>query len=186
MHATRSSSGDDDESTLIEVVAQTPEEGLDKAYQSIRMALASELLNKVIELSPAFFERPVVELLVKMGYGGSLKDAVQAMGKSGDAGIDGTIKDDKFYIQAKCWKPVNRVGRPELQKFVGALGGQGAKKGVFITTSGFTKEALEYTPRNETKIVLSNGEQLAQLMIDYNQGCTTQQIYELKNSIATI
>ena len=105
--------------------------------------------------------------------------------KSGDEGIDGTIKEDKLgldiiYIQAKRWKPGNVVGRPELQKFVGALAGQGAKKGIFITTSNFTKEAIEYTPRNETKIVLIDGEQLAQLMIDYNLGCTTQQTYEVK------
>lgn len=120
-----------------------------------------------------------------MGYGGSIKDAGKAIGKSGDEGIDGTIKEDKLgldiiYIQAKRWRPGNVVGRPELQKFVGALAGQGAKKGIFITTLNFTKEALEYTPRNETKIVLIDGEQLTQLMIDYNLGCRTQQTYELK------
>lgn len=174
-----------DEITAVEPSQQTPEESLDKAYQRIRKSLASELLNKVVDLSPAFFERLVVELLVKMGYGGSIKDAGKAMGKSGDEGIDGTIKEDKLgldiiYIQAKRWRPGNVVGRPELQKFVGALAGQGAKKGIFITTSNFTKEALEYTPRNETKIVLIDGEQLAQQMIDYNLGCTTQQTYELK------
>jgi restriction system protein len=163
----------------------TPEELLETAYQKIRKPLASDLVSKVVDLSPAFFERLVVELLVKMGYGGSIKDAGKALGKSGDEGIDGTIKEDKLgldiiYIQAKRWKPGNVVGRPELQKFVGALAGQGAKKGIFITTSNFTKEALEYTPRNETKIVLIDGEQLAQLMIDYNIGCTTQQTYELK------
>jgi restriction system protein len=164
---------------------QTPEELLETAYQKIRKSLASELINKVVELSPTFFEKLVVELLVKMGYGGSLKDAGKAMGKSGDEGIDGTIKEDKLgldiiYIQAKRWKPGNVVGRPELQKFVGALAGQGAKKGIFITTSNFTKEAIDYTPRNETKIVLIDGHQLAQLMIDYNIGCTLQQTYEVK------
>ena len=164
---------------------QTPEEGLDKAYQRIRKSLASEILNKVVDLSPTFFERLVVELLVKMGYGGSIKDAGKAIGKSGDEGIDGTIKEDRLgldiiYIQAKRWKPENVIGRPELHKFVGALAGQGAKKGIFITTSKFTKEALDYTPKNETKIVLIDGEQLAQLMIDYNLGCTTQQTYEVK------
>lgn len=164
---------------------QTPEELLETAHQKIRKSLASELLNKVVEMSPAFFERLVVELLVKMGYGGSIKDAGNAIGKSGDEGIDGTIKEDRLgldiiYIQAKRWRPGLAVGRPELQKFVGALAGQGAKKGIFITTSSFTKEAFEYTPRNETKIVLIDGEQLAQLMIDYNLGCTTQQTYELK------
>lgn len=164
---------------------QTPEELLETAYQKIRKSLASELINKVVDLSPTFFEKLVVELLVKMGYGGSIKDAGKAMGKSGDEGIDGTIKEDKLgldiiYIQAKRWKPGNVVGRPELQKFVGALAGQGAKKGIFITTSNFTKEAIEYTPRNETKIVLIDGHQLAQLMIDYNLGCTPQQTYEVK------
>jgi restriction system protein len=164
---------------------ETPEESLETAYQKIRKSLASELINKVVELSPAFFEKLVVELLVKMGYGGSIKDAGKAMGKSGDGGIDGTIKEDKLgldiiYIQAKRWRPGNVVGRPELQKFVGALAGQGAKKGIFITTSNFTKEAIEYTPRNETKIVLIDGHQLAQLMIDYNLGCTPQQTYEVK------
>ncbi len=176
---------DTEEVSVVEVNEQTPEENLDKAYQRIRKSLASELLNKVVELSPTFFERLVVELLVKMGYGGSIKDAGKAIGKSGDEGIDGTIKEDKLgldiiYIQAKRWKPGNVVGRPELHKFVGALAGQGAKKGIFITTSNFTKEASEYTPKNETKIVLIDGEHLAQLMIDYNLGCTTQQIYEVK------
>jgi len=184
-NASRNDNETEEEITTVAINEQTPEESLDKAYQRIRKALASELLNKVVDLSPAFFERLVVELLVKMGYGGSIKDAGKAMGKSGDEGIDGTIKEDRLgldiiYIQAKRWKPGNVVGRPELQKFVGALAGQGAKKGIFITTSNFTKEAIEYTPRNETKIVLIDGEQLAQLMIDYNLGCTPQQAYELK------
>jgi restriction system protein len=164
---------------------QTPEELLESAYQKIRSSLANEILNKVVELSPSFFEKLVVELLVKMGYGGSIKDAGRAIGKSGDEGIDGTIKEDKLgldiiYIQAKKWKPGNVVGRPELQKFVGALAGQGAKKGIFITTSSFSREATEYTPRNETKIVLIDGTQLSQLMIDYNLGCTSFQAYEVK------
>ena len=178
-------SGDGDSIAVQEASEQTPEESLDEAYNRIRKSLASELLNKVVEFPPVFFERLVVELLVKMGYGGSIKDAGKAMGRSGDEGIDGTIKEDKLgldiiYIQAKRWKPGNVVGRPEWQRFVGALAGQGAKKGIFITTSSFTKEAQEYTPRNETKIVLIDGSQLTQLMIDYNIGCTTQQVYEVK------
>lgn len=184
-NSSRNGNGDDEEVVIIETNEQTPEENLDKAYQRIRKSLASELLNRVVELSPTFFERLVVELLVKMGYGGSIKDAGKAIGKSGDEGIDGTIKEDKLgldiiYIQAKRWRPGNVIGRPELHKFVGALAGQGAKKGIFITTSNFTKDALDYTPKNETKIVLIDGEQLAQLMIDYSLGCATQQIYELK------
>ncbi|MGI9190903.1 MAG: restriction endonuclease [Chitinophagaceae bacterium] len=184
-NASRNDNETDEELNTDSANEQTPEESLDKAYQRIRKSLSSELLNRIVELSPSFFERLVVELLVKMGYGGSIKDAGKALGKSGDEGIDGTIKEDKLgldiiYIQAKRWKPGNVVGRPELQKFVGALAGQGAKKGIFITTSNFTKEAIEYTPRNETKIVLIDGEQIAQLMIDYNLGCTTQQTYEVK------
>lgn len=174
-----------DESAAVANVEQTPEEGLDRAYQGIRRTLASDLLTNVIDLSPAFFEKLVIDLLVKMGYGGSVKDAGNAIGKSGDEGIDGTIKEDKLgldviYIQAKRWAPGNMVGRPEIQKFVGALAGQGAKKGVFITTSAFTKDALEYTPRNETKIVLIDGEKLANLMIDYSIGCNAVQTYEIK------
>ena len=185
VNASRNDNESDEEIISHEPTEQTPEENLDRAFQGIRKSLASELLSRVMELSPTFFERLVVELLVKMGYGGSIKDAGKAIGKSGDEGIDGTIKEDKLgldiiYIQAKRWKSGNVVGRPELQKFVGALAGQGAKKGIFITTSNFTKEALLYTPKNETKIVLIDGEQLTQLMIDYNLGCTTQQTYEIK------
>jgi restriction system protein len=158
---------------------------LETAYQKIRKSLAQDLINKVITLPPAFFEKLVVELVVRMGYGGSIKDAGRAIGKTGDEGIDGTIKEDRLgldiiYIQAKRWQPGNVVGRPELQKFVGALAGQGAKKGIFITTSSFSKDALEYAPRNETKIVLIDGTQLAQLMIDYNLGVTILSTYEVK------
>jgi restriction system protein len=164
---------------------QTPEEILDNTYQNIRKTLAQELLDKIQQLSPPFFERLVVDLLVKMGYGGSMEDAGKAIGKSGDEGIDGTIKEDKLgldiiYIQAKRWQQGNTVGRPEIHKFVGALVGQGAKKGIFITTSSFTKDALNFVPRNETKIVLIDGLQLAQLMIDYNLGVTVQHTYEIK------
>lgn len=164
---------------------QTPEETIDLAYQNIRQSLAQELIDTVRRLSPAFFERLVVELLVKMGYGGSIKDAGKAIGKTNDEGIDGTIKEDKLgldiiYIQAKRWQAGNVVGRPELHKFVGALAGQGAKKGIFITTSTFSKDALNYAPKNETKIVLIDGVQLAQLMIDYNLGVSVQRSYEIK------
>jgi restriction system protein len=164
---------------------QNPEELLENSYQEIRQALAIDLLFILRKLSPDAFEKLVVELLVKMGYGGSIRDAGKAVGKSGDQGIDGIIKEDRLgldiiYIQAKRWADNNAVGRPEIQKFVGALAGQGAKKGIFITTSYFTQEALEYAPRNEIKIVLIDGEELSQLMIDYNLGVSTQKIYEIK------
>jgi restriction system protein len=163
----------------------TPEEILENSYLKIREALCQDILSRIISLSPNYFEKLVVELLVKMGYGGSLKDAGRVIGKSGDEGIDGTIKEDKLgldiiYIQAKRWKTGNVVGRPDLQQFVGALAGQGAKKGIFITTSSFSKEAKSYVPRNETKIVLIDGELLANYMIDYNIGVTLQQTFEIK------
>jgi restriction system protein len=177
---------DDNNVDIINVAeTQTPEERMDSAFQDIKKALAEEILEKIYNVSPSFFEKIVVELLVKMGYGGSVKDAGKAIGKANDEGIDGTIKEDRLgldviYIQAKRWKKGNVVGRPELQKFVGALAGQGAKKGIFITTSTFTKEALEYTPKNETKIILIDGIQLSELLIEQNVGVSTQETYEIK------
>ena len=163
---------------------QTPEELLEYSYQRIRQDLAQELLNKVKESSPSFFERLVVELLVRMGYGGSRKDAGAAVGKSGDEGIDGIIKEDRLgldaiYIQAKKWE--GTVGRPEIQKFVGALHGQGAKKGVFITTSNFSSEARDYVSRGDSlRIKLIDGQELAQLMIDFDVGVAKVSSYEIK------
>ncbi len=162
---------------------ETPEEQIESGYRKIRISIEQEILSKLKSVHPSFFERIVIELLVKMGYGGSIQDAGKAIGKSGDEGIDGIIKEDKLgldviYIQAKRWEGI--VGRPEIQKFVGALAGQRAKKGVFITTSGFTKEALGYASQMNTKIVLIDGETLAQYMIDYNLGVSVQNIYEIK------
>lgn len=162
---------------------ETPEETLEYAYQRIRKTLAQEILEKIRSCSPAFFEQLVVELLVKMGYGGSIKEAGKAIGKTGDEGIDGIIKEDRLgldviYIQAKRWN--DSVGRPEIQKFVGALAGQGAKKGIFITTSKFSEQAKIYAPRNDTKIVLIEGEELAQHMIDFNLGVSIVSEYQIK------
>ncbi len=164
-------------------ISATPEEIIENSYLAIRRSLAQELLFKIKSSTPSFFETLVVELLVKMGYGGSIKDAGRSIGRSGDEGIDGIIKEDKLgldviYVQAKRWE--NVVGRPEIQKFVGALAGQGAKKGVFITTSRYTNEARDYQPRNETKIVLIDGEQLAELMIDHNLAVSTVNTFEIK------
>ena len=164
---------------------QTPEELIETAFHDFQKSLAEELLDKIRNVSPSFFEKFVVALLVKMGYGGSIKDAGQAIGRTGDEGIDGIIKEDKLgldviYIQAKRWKENNVIGRPEIQKFVGALAGQGAKKGVFITASSFTKEALDYKPMNDTKVILIDGMKLANLMIEYNLGVAQLHCYELK------
>jgi len=162
---------------------ETPEELLENSYQNLRANLAHEILEQIKKNSPSIFENIVVELLVKMGYGGSRKDAGQAIGKSGDEGIDGIIKEDRLgldiiYIQAKRW--ANTVGRPEIQKFAGALQGQRAKKGVFITTSTFSKEARDYSSKIENKIVLVDGEQLAEFMIDHNIGVSPIAKFELK------
>jgi len=140
-------------------------------------------LIQIKNSSPDFFERLVVELLVRMGYGGSIKEAGNAIGRSGDEGIDGTIKEDVLgldviYIQAKRWDGV--VGRPEIQKFAGALQGQRARKGIFITTGDFSRDALEFSSRIDSKIVLIDGKKLVNLMIDHNIGVSTVKTYEMK------
>jgi len=162
---------------------KTPAEALEIAYENLRSELANELLQQIKSSPPSLFEEIVVELLVEMGYGGSRRDAGKAIGKTGDEGIDGIIKEDRLgldiiYIQAKRWN--NTVGRPEIQKFAGALQGQRARKGIFITTSNFSKEAHEYVSKIDNKIVLIDGEQFAQFMIDHNVGVSLVAIYEVK------
>ncbi len=161
---------------------QTPDEVMALAHRELRQNLAQELLERIKTASPAFFERLVIELLVKMGYGGSLVDAGMAIGKSGDEGIDGIIKEDRLgldaiYIQAKRWN--NTVGRPEIQQFVGALAGKGARKGIFITTSKFSEQARSYLPAN-VKVVLIDGAQLADYAIEVNLGVSVVSEYQIK------
>jgi len=161
----------------------TPEEALETAYGRLRDSLAQEILLQVKSASPSLFEKLVVELLLKMGYGGSRQDAGRAIGRSGDEGIDGIIKEDRLgldiiYIQAKRWEA--NVGRPEVQKFAGALQGQRAKKGIMITTSSFSSDAREYVSKIDNKIVLMDGEELADLMIDHNLGVSPMASYEVK------
>ncbi len=183
----RDASRNNRESTTTESVAiateQTPEEALELAHQSLRLSLAQDILSRILSCSPTFFERLVVELLVKMGYGGSRRDAGERIGQSGDGGIDGIIKEDRLgldtiYIQAKRWQ--GSVGRPEIQKFVGALQGQRAKKGVFITTSSYTAEAIDYASRIDTKVVLIDGQLLANLMMDFDVGVSVSASYIVK------
>ena len=162
----------------------TPSEALETAYENLRDELADELLSKLKKTSPSFFERVVVELLVKMGYGGSRADAGKAIGKSGDGGIDGIIKEDKLgldvvYIQAKRWDN-NPVGRPDVMQFAGALQAQRANKGIFITTSRFTDDARSYVSQIGSKIVLIDGEQLTNLMIEHDVGVSTVSLYPVK------
>ncbi len=162
---------------------QTPEEQLANAYKVLRDALATDVLEAVKKASPSFFEEVVIELLVAMGYGGSVQDAGKAIGGPGDGGIDGIIKEDKLgldfvYVQAKRWAA--SVGRPVVQAFAGSLEGVRAKKGVFITTSSFTQDAFEYVRKIEKRIVLIDGERLAELMIEHNIGVNVSQTYEIK------
>jgi len=174
------------ESSSIEradVEETTPEESLGLAYQRLSQTVAVELIETVMKCSPAFFERLVIDLLVGMGYGGTRHDAGRAIGRSGDDGIDGIINEDRLgldtiYVQAKRWQAA--VGRPEVQKFAGALQGHRARKGIFITTSSFTKEAYEYASRIDSKIVLVDGDTLAQLMIEHNVGVSSAASYEVK------
>jgi restriction system protein len=169
---------------IIEKTSQTPQEILETSYQSLRQTLAQEILERIKNNPPKFFENLVVDLLVAMGYGGSRKDAGQAVGQVGDGGIDGIIKEDKLgldaiYLQAKRWE--GTVGGPVVQGFVGALIGKKARKGVFITTSNFSQQARNYVNGIENlKIILIDGEQLAQLMIDHDVGVTEESRYIVK------
>ncbi|MDY9925112.1 restriction endonuclease [Methanosarcina sp.] len=162
--------------------ALDPEEFLEIAYQKLHNELVSEVLSIIKKCSAGFFESLVVDVLTKMGYGGSRADAGKAVGKSHDGGIDGIIKEDRLgldviYIQAKRWE--GTVTRPEIQKFAGALIGKKAKKGVFITTSVFSKEAIEYADLTGN-IVLVDGEMLARLMIEYGVGVSKVKSYDVK------
>jgi restriction system protein len=172
----------DDEATES---AATPEETLESAYQRIRRDLAAELLDRVKKSSPAFFEQLVVTLLLRMGYGGSRQDAGKAIGRSGDEGIDGVIHEDRLgldviYIQAKRWDGKVKVGRPDIQKFVGALHGKRARKGVFLTTSEYSPDARDYAAGIDSKVALIDGHQLAELMIDFDLGVSSATSYTVK------
>jgi restriction system protein len=162
---------------------ETPEDTVLRGYQIMRRELAEEILSVLKGCTPAFFERVVVDLLVRMGYGGSVEDAGEAVGRVGDGGIDGVIKEDKLgldfiYLQAKRWE--GTVHSPEIRNFVGALAGRKAKKGVFIATSSFSKGARDFARGLESKIVLIDGEQLAELMIDHGVGVSVIAAYEVK------
>ena len=167
-----------------DISTATPSEALEAAYENLRGELVDEILSRLKKSSPSFFERVVVELLVKMGYGGSRADAGKAIGRSGDGGIDGIIKEDRLgldvvYIQAKRWDN-NSVGRPDVMQFAGALQAQRANKGIFITTSRFTDDARSYVSQIGSKIVLIDGEQLTNLMIENDVGVSTVSLYPVK------
>lgn len=171
------------DSLIDEEEEKSPEETIEIAYEQIRRELCADLIQQIMKCSPTFFDRMLIDLLVKMGYGGTRQEAGQAVSRNNEGGIEGLIKEDRLglntiYLQAKRWGGV--VGRPEIQKFVGALHGHRAKRGIFITTSKFTHEAEEYAAGLETKVVLLDGELLADLMIDYNIGVAPDRSYEIK------
>lgn len=162
-----------------------PEETIEAAYREIRAGLADDLLDYVLRCSPAFFEKLVVELLVSMGYGGTQENAARAVGKSGDDGIDGIIDEDKLgldsiYIQAKRYQKDARIGVHFIRDFIGALQGCKATKGVFLTTASFTKDASDFISKVQSRVVLIDGQKLANLMIDYDIGVSTRKNYEIK------
>ena len=172
-------------SVLEDLQEGTPQDNLNASMEQINKELSANLLSEIMERSPAFFEKMVVQLLLKMGYGSALEDGF-VTGCSGDEGIDGIIREDKLgfssiYIQAKRWAEDKAIGRPEIQKFVGALAGQGAQKGLFITTGTFTKEARSYVEKQlSTKVVLVDGKKLTKLMIEYNLGVSVETVYTIK------
>ncbi len=180
----------DNQNNIIEGISvsqeQSPEELLEDAAMQLDSNLSEELLGELMKISPYDFEEVVIKLLIKMGYGKPEENKEAVTPKSGDEGIDGIISADKFgfdsiYIQAKQWKSGSVVGRPEIQKFLGALAGQGASKGIFITTAQFTKEAISYAAKQlHSKIVLVDGNQLAKLMIEYDLGVSTVAVYKVK------
>jgi restriction system protein len=166
-----------------EVIDKTPDELIEIGISQINNDLSNILISQIKKCSPYFFEQIVMDLLLKMGYGGSDINNGEVTSKSGDEGIDGIIKEDKLgldkiYIQAKKWE--NTIGRPEIQKFVGALHGKRAKKGIFITTSNFSKEAIEYANNLEVVVVLIDGNKLTNLMIDNELGVTVKEIYKIR------
>ncbi len=179
--------GSDTEITTDDDIDKTPQDELANAFIKIQKSLQDDLLTEVYSLTPDLFEKLVVDLVVAMGYGGTAKDAAQVVGKSGDEGIDGIIKADRLgfdqiYIQAKRWDPDKSIGRPEIQKFAGALIGKGASKGLFISTSSYTKEANEFVGKNlSQKIILIDGNMLTKLMVEHNIGVSIQEKIEIKS-----
>ena len=163
----------------------TPEEQIDAAYLALGAALRSDLLQRILRNSPAFFEAAIIELLVAMGYGGSRKNASEQLGRTGDGGVDGVVNEDRLgldrvYVQAKRYREGLSVGRPDVQAFVGSLVGLGATKGVFVTTSAFSSQAVEFVRHLTHRIVLIDGQRLADLMIEHNVGIRVSRTIEFK------
>ncbi len=171
--------------TVAAASMSTPEEQIDAAHSVLSSALKADLLARILEQSPAFFERVIVDLLVGMGYGGSHENAAMRLGKSGDGGIDGVIDEDRLgldriCVQAKRYASHVSVGRPEVQGFVGSLEGVGANKGVFVTTSSFSKQAADYVKALQKRVILIDGKRLTKLMIEFGVGVRVSRTVEVK------
>lgn len=180
-----SKSSEERVSDSIENVEQTPIELIELNFTLIRSEIKDALLTKILECSPFFFERLIVDLIIAMGYGGSASDAGQAIGKTGDEGIDGIIKEDvlgldMIYLQAKRWKVESTVSRPDIQGFVGSLVGKKASKGIFITTAKFSEGARKYADSVDKRVILIDGNQLTDLMFAYNVGVSNEETYTIK------
>lgn len=174
-----------DTSPTVAAVTVTPEEQIESAYAALQSALRAEILQRILQNSPSFFEQVIVGLLVAMGYGGTHKNAAQQLGGTGDGGVDGVINEDRLgldrvYIQAKRYGQNTTVGRPDVQTFVGSLVGLGATKGVFVTTSSFSKQAGDFVRHLSQRVILIDGENLANLMIEHNVGVRVSRVVEFK------
>ena len=172
-------------SPVLGATTATPEESIETAYASLQASLRSEILGRILQNSPSFFESVIVNLLVAMGYGGSHKNAASQLGKSGDGGVDGVINEDRLgldrvYVQAKRYAAPSTIGRPEVQSFVGSLVGLGASKGVFVTTSTFSSQAQQYVKQIPQRVILIDGQRLADLMIEHNVGLRVDRTLEFK------
>ena len=169
----------------VEPSSATPEEVVEAAYKAVHAALRADLLDRILQNSPSFFEQVIVELLVAMGYGGSHRNASEQLGKSGDGGVDGVINEDvlgldRVYVQAKRYAPGSAVGRPEIQAFTGSLVGLGASKGVFVTTSTFSAQAVEFASRIPQRVILIDGRRLTELMVEHGVGVRSSRVLEFK------
>ena len=182
-------SGEKDDSvsptTEVKLTTATPEEVVEAAYTAAQAALRADLLERILQNSPSFFERVIVDLLVAMGYGGSRRNASEQLGKSGDGGVDGVINEDvlgldRVYVQAKRYAPATVIGRPEIQAFTGSLVGLGASKGVFVTTSTFSTPAVEFASRIPQRVILIDGRRLTELMVEHSVGVRSSRVLEFK------
>lgn len=183
--AEKTGTSDPTDGTLTDALPSTPEEQIEAAFRSVQLALRAELLERIVQNSPTFFEQLIVDLLVAMGYGGSHKNAAAQLGRSGDGGVDGVVNEDplgldRVYVQAKRYAETNTVGRPDVQAFVGSLVGLGATKGVFVTTSTFSSQARDFVKHLTQRVILIDGQRLADLMIEHGVGVRVSRALEFK------